>query len=245
MKRMREALLCAVIGFAAVQVSVSNVGAQEPKLLLIRMTANELAAQGLAVRELRMRPFPNSCAAAGNPRISIADAFLKHFQSRGFTLESLCLGLSSAIHFDPETGKQLPLAHLYQLKDSRESVIPLNLPDCFRNAVSDLDCNSRYDTWERFKLEPHDNPRSFAIKFDAMVRQYIRQNRISGVFRVEDLGHGLFTSSYEWLLASSALPHGYGYALHGPEGDDPEEETVDLSTYRKKGDVGSLWNDGR
>ena len=78
-----------------------------------------------------------------------------------------------------------------------------------------------------------------------MVRQYIRQNRISGVFHVEDLGHGAITSSYEWLLASSALPHGYGYALHGPEGDDPEEETVDLSTYRKKGDVGSLWNDNR
>jgi hypothetical protein len=78
-----------------------------------------------------------------------------------------------------------------------------------------------------------------------MVRQYIETRQVSGVFHVEDLGQGLFTSAYEYLLASPALPRGYGYALHGPEGDHPEVETVDLSTYRKRGDVGLLWSDGR
>jgi hypothetical protein len=50
-------------------------------------------------------------------------------------------------------------------------------------------------------------------------------------------------SVYEWILASHALPRGYGYALHGPEGDDPEVENVNLSTYRKKSGGSSLWGD--
>jgi hypothetical protein len=44
-------------------------------------------------------------------------------------------------------------------------------------------------------------------------------------------------------VASHALPRGYGYALHGPEGDDPEVENVNLSTYRKKSGGSSLWGD--
>jgi hypothetical protein len=208
-------------------------------LSLIRMTANELAAHGLALRDLRMRPFPNSCQAAGNPKLSVSDEVLEHFRTQGFTLESLCLGLSSSIHYDPETGRQLPLAHV------QDADIPLNLPRCFRNAVPQLECNYRFDTWEQYRLEPRDNPRESAQKLDVMVRAYIQRKQVSGVFRIEDLGHGVFDSSKAWFLASDALPRGYGYALAGPEGDDPEVETVDLSTYRKRSDVGSLWNDDR
>lgn len=218
--------------------------ADDPKLALIDMTAGDLARQGIATRELRMRAFPNSCAVAGNANLSVSNELLQHFRSRGFSLESLCLGLSSQVHYDPETGKQLPLANLVELgQRGRETVIPLNLPDCFRHAVAHLDCDSKYDTWEFVRLEPRDDPRPFARKFDTMVRRHLERTGISGVFHVPDLGQGMFTSSYEWLLASPALPRGYGYALHGSEGDDPEMETVDLSTYRKKADVGTLWNE--
>jgi hypothetical protein len=54
---------------------------------------------------------------------------------------------------------------------------------------------------------------------------------------------GFFLGSvYEWVLASRALSRGYGYALHGPEGDDPELENVNLNTYKRSGRP-SLWSD--
>ena len=241
--KVHQAALCAAVGFAA--TSSHEVAAQEPKLALIRMAPAELAAHGLAVRELRMRPFPNSCQVAGNPRLSVSSEFLAHFQARGFSLESLCLGISSHIHFDPETGRQLPLVHLPELGDSRNANIPLNLPDCFRNGVPFLECNVKYDTWEFYRLKPDEIDRRSAIKLDAMVRHFIESRQFSGAFQIQALGQGIFDSRYEWLLASPALERGYGYALHGPEGDDPESEEVDLSTYRKKIDVGLPWNVNR
>ena len=203
------------------------------------MTAEQLAAQGIALARSRVRPFPNSCRSAGNARLTISDQLLERFRARGFTLESVCLGLSSRVRFDPESGRQLPLAAV----DEQE--VPLNLPNCFRNGVADLECNARVDTWwgSTLKRNEQAESREFANRFDAMVRQHIARNRVSGVFKVEDLGKGLFTSSYEWLLATSALPRGYGYALHGPEGDDPEVEKVDLGTFRNKPGRPSLWND--
>jgi hypothetical protein len=245
MMRQRAVLLGLATMLTSIVIGCRGASADDDKLALIDMTASDLAHQGIAIRELRMRPFPNSCGPAGNPKLSISNELLQHFRTRGFSLESVCLGLSSHIHYDPETGQQLPLANLVELGRGREMVIPLNLPDCFRNGVSHLECNAKYDTWEHYRLKPRDDPRPFAHKFDAMVRQHLERTNVSGVFQVEDLGHGLFTSSYEWLLASPALPRGYGYALHGPEGDDPEMENVDLSTYRKKADVGALWNEQR
>ena len=67
--------------------------------------------------------------------------------------------------------------------------------------------------------------------------------------KAERIGRVLGTLCWSALLAKNfpravwAGRHGYGYALHGPEGDDPEVENVNLSTYRKKSGSSSLWND--
>src|SRR4051812_23490535 len=98
MKALHYAALSAAIGLAAIPAFSHPAAAQEPKLILIRMTPYELGQHGIAVRELRMPPFPNSCRVAGNPRLSVSNEFLAHFQGRGFSLESLCLGISSHIH---------------------------------------------------------------------------------------------------------------------------------------------------
>jgi hypothetical protein len=209
------------------------------------MTIGELRVQGISVSP-NTRPFPNSCQSAGNARLSVSDELLAHFRARGFTLESVCLAFSSHIRFDPETGRQLPLAFIPEIRaHGFDNEFPLNIPLCFRNGVSDLECDYKFDTWWGNRLDQRrlTDHREFSQRFDAMVRQHIQRNRISGAFKVEDLGRGLFTSSYEWLLASSALPRGYGYALHGPEGDDPELENVNLSTYQKKSGRSSLWSD--
>ena len=81
------------------------------------------------------------------------------------------------------------------------------------------------------------------------LRAFIAENHLSGVFWRLAMDQSRFPKSffvgsvYEWILSSRALPRGYGYARHGPEGDDPGEEDVDLSTYRKEGGASSLWSD--
>jgi hypothetical protein len=40
--------------------------------------------------------------------ISISEEFLAHYKAKGFTRESLCMGLASYMKYDPETGKRLP-----------------------------------------------------------------------------------------------------------------------------------------
>ena len=63
--------------------------------------------------------------------------FLRRHETRGFTLQSLCLALPSAIRFDPETGRRLPTyitgdfaALKVQAKDKKveEGVITEELP---------------------------------------------------------------------------------------------------------------------
>ena len=248
MKRV-DAAFCSAVLCLAVSMPLHGAKAEEAelrKVTRIRMTIGELRAQGIAVRGITAQPFPNSCRSSGNARLSVSNQLMEHFKSGGFTLKSLCLGLSSRVRFDPETGSQLPLAFVPKIRgDSFDQEFPLNLPRCFGNAVPYLECDYKFGEWWGDRLDRRDltDNREASQKLDTMVRQYIRRNGISGVFHIEDLGHGVFDSSYEWLLASSALPRGYGYALHGPEGDDPEVEDVDLSTYRKKNDGSSLWSD--
>jgi hypothetical protein len=54
--------------------------------------------------------FANTCYGydfVGNI-LSVSDEFLARYRAKGFTRESLCLGLISFARFDPETGKRLP-----------------------------------------------------------------------------------------------------------------------------------------
>jgi hypothetical protein len=247
MNRFGTAAVCSAFICLAVHIPLLDAKAQERKVTRIQMTVDDLATHGIAVRGTRARPFPNSCQSSGNSMLSVSDRLLEYFRARGFTLESVCLGLSSNVRFNPESGMQLPLAFVPEIRQDTfgDQEFPLNLPSCFRSAVSHLECNYQFDSWWGNQLKRNEiaETRAFARQFDAMVQNHIQRNRVSGVFKVEDLGRGLFTSEYEWLLASSALPRGYGYALHGPEGDDPEVEDVNLSTYRKKRGGSSLWSD--
>jgi hypothetical protein len=232
----------------AVHISLPSAKAQERKVTRIQMTIDELAAQGIAVPGTRARPFPNSCQSSGNARLSVSDNLLAHFKARGFTLESLCLGLSSNIRFDPETGRQLPLAFVPEIRGDQKNEFPLNLSSCFRNAVSYLECDNKFHSYwgNRWDQRERTENSKYWQQFDTTVRQEIQKNRISGVYKFQAVS-GVFkvqaSSEIEWLLASSALPRGYGYALHGPEGGDPEVENVNLSTYRKKTGRSSLWSD--
>ncbi len=63
--------------------------------------------------------FPNKCydlnsGSFGYRPISISDALLERYRTKGFTLETLCIALVSQARFDPETGERLPT---YVLRD--------------------------------------------------------------------------------------------------------------------------------
>jgi hypothetical protein len=251
MRRLAFATICLTLGWFAIQVSADCANAQEQKVTRIRMTVGELRAHGLAASP-RAQPFPNSCQSSGNTKLSVSDDLLANFKSKGFTLESVCLAFSSHMRFDPETGQQLPLAFIPEIPaNGFDNEFPLNVPLCYRNGVSTLDCDAKFDTWWGSRLDRRDlaENRQFAQRTDTMLRSFIQDNRLSGVFWRFEMDQSRFPkgfflgSVYEWILASRALPRGYGYALHGPEGDDPGEEDVNLSTYRKKGGASSLWSD--
>jgi hypothetical protein len=246
MSRLAVAAVCLGLGWLAVDgLSGSAYAQNEKKVTRIRMTIGELRAQGIAVSP-PAQPFPNSCRASGNTTLSVSDQLLAFFKARGFTLESVCLAFSSHMRFDPETGRQLPLAYAPE----GDNEFPLNVPLCFRNGVSHFECDFKFDTWWGNRLDQRDlaEHRQFVQKTDPMLRAFIQENRVSGVFWRLDMDQkrfppGFFVGSvYEWILASRALPRGYGYALHGPEGDDPELENVNLNTWKRPGRP-SLWND--
>jgi len=197
------------------------------------------------------QPFPNSCQSSGNAGLSVSNELLAHFKAQGFTLETVCLAFSSNMRFDSETGRQLPLAFLPEIRDGSDNEFPLNVPLCFRNGVSYLECDYKFHSYWGDKLNPRQlaEERQSAQETDTLVRTFIQQFRPSGVFWRQGMNQSRFpkwfslSTEYELILASRALPRGYGYVLHGPEGDDPGEEDVNLSTYRKKGGGSSLWND--
>lgn len=228
--------------------------AEEPERTVkgIKMTTAELRAAGINIRTTKSNALPHSCAAAGNAKLSISDDILAHFKARGYSLESVCLALSSNMRFDMETGKQLPLA---VLTDSAGREVPLNFPDCFKDGTPYLDCRQEYESNWGSRLTESDKKgdysfgpmteREYEQKLDELFRAYIAHKKVSGRFSFEDLGRGSSDSRFEWILASKVLPRGYGYALHGGEGDDPEHEDVDLETYRKKSSLGAIWSGER
>jgi hypothetical protein len=81
----------------------------------------------------------------GGDTITISHEMFLAYRARGFTLNSLCLGLMSSTRYDPETGSRLPtfIAINAERPDGHTSVSyehPLKLPDCFRRALPYLDC---------------------------------------------------------------------------------------------------------
>ena len=165
------------------------------------------------------------------------------FEGRGFTLKSICLGLVGYFAFDPESGKPLPFAVLPD--DSRHK---LNLPNCFRRAVPLLDCAYRYEhNWGvKQNAEEQKLDRQIGEEINKIALANITPSKIIHPYNDFDKPSNVFKDRSIFLhrvVFSKALPLGYGYAFQPPEGDDPEEESVDLETYRKETGAFSLWDD--
>jgi hypothetical protein len=92
------------------------------------------------------------------------------------------------------------------------------------------------------------NWRGVGQTIDATARNHINSKGYTGTFSPYGLygkpGNIFGNTSIMLQLAmfSKALPLGYGYAFQHPEGDDPEGETVDLSTHAKESGAVPLWS---
>jgi hypothetical protein len=218
---------------------------EERKVPLISMTAQQLRSEGIALQSAGAQPLPNSCAPAGSTGLSVSNEMLAAFQARGFTLESLCLGLASDFRFDPNSGKPMPFASLPD-----KSLVPLNLPNCFGRAVPFLDCNWSWEHFGGSKIDEREKAsrRGVGETVDAIARNHINSKGYTGTFSPYATygkpGNIFGNSSIMLKLAtfSKALPLGYGYAFQHPEGDDPEGETVNLATHAKKSGAVPLWS---
>jgi hypothetical protein len=102
----------------------------------------------------------------GGDTIAVSHDKLLAYRAKGFTLNSLCLGLISAAKFDPVTGSRLPTyiaidaeriaehKKKYPVETAKDptgalgafvtSEHPLELPDCFRRALPYSDCTFNY-----------------------------------------------------------------------------------------------------
>jgi hypothetical protein len=241
MKSLSVIALALLVSIAA---SYSSATAQEePKVPLLSMTAEQLKQSGIALGSLGVSALPNSCASIGSADISLSNELVAAFEGRGFTLESICLGLVGTFAFDPESGKPLPFAVLPD--DGR---IKLNLPNCFRRAVPLLDCAYRYEhNWGvKQNAEEQGLDRQVGEEINKIALANITPSRIVHPYDDFDEPSNVFKDRsilLHLVVFSNKLPLGYGYAFQGPEGDDPEEESVDLETYRKETGAFSLWSD--
>jgi hypothetical protein len=223
--------------FMALVASTPSAMAQR-KVPMITMTANELRTIGIAVHSAGGGALPNSCASAGANDISVSDEMLDGFRARGFSLESLCLGLTSSFRYDPVTGRPMPFAVV------RDQQIPLNLPPCFSRATPFLDCRWSYDHFWGNRSDEAQMRLDTGKEIDVIARGITR----TGIYHPYsncNKPNNPFNSMcimLDRIVFSNALPRGYGYAMQHPEGSDPEEDNVDLNTYRKSSGA-SLWSD--
>ncbi len=222
------------------------------------------------------KAFKNKCYAYGDGGydMSMSDEFLARFTARGFTLQATCLGLVSETRYDPETGKRLPTYIVVDKQAIAENLaanpkaveentvdagvttgeMPLDLPDCFKNANPYSDCTFRYGRMSGKTLTAKQTKtyEQLGAAIDAVMAARIgkagppRTEAIFGSdepylagFRKPDGGYlpGELQDVDEFLLRYSSaslwvtlasFKRGYGYALDADGGAGPSVSAATL-----------------
>jgi hypothetical protein len=92
-----------------------------------------------------------------------------------------CAALQSTLRYDPETGKQLPLAVAAHpgspgklLEAIERYEVLLNVPDCFKNGTPLIDCQLSHDASFGTKITDSASSKRLALEEDAKIRAFIR-----------------------------------------------------------------------
>ncbi|PJK27357.1 hypothetical protein CVT23_22645 [Minwuia thermotolerans] len=115
---------------------------------------------------------PNKCFyyGDGGNLISVSDDFLDAYVSRGFSKETMCMGLLSGIRFNPETGQRLATVVMVDLKEVQSpdyfgepgpitEEIPVELPGCFHRGLPLVDCRFAHHPITGAPMKPADTDR--------------------------------------------------------------------------------------
>jgi adenylate kinase len=162
----------------------------------------------------------------GGPIISVSDEYLARYQARGFSLNSLCMGLASAAQFDPESGKRLPTYILANLKkiDANETDAgsgidesPLEVPDCFKRGLAYSDCTMNYDlkTGEKLSEGKTQAFRAVGRAIEQLFETAIREGAACSEFAKDAKGCRTFErwsdigDADQVLVADYLAPEGY------------------------------------
>jgi hypothetical protein len=136
------------------------------------------------------KPYKNKCYyyGDGGQTISLTDEFLARFVSKGFTIESACLGLISETRFDPETGRRLATYMLVDKEMIRQrssepgaatEELPLQLPPCFKNANPYTDCTFNFGriSGKKLSAEETETYRKLGAAIDTIFANEMKRNK--------------------------------------------------------------------
>jgi hypothetical protein len=153
--RLIVSLIVLTMSFPVVAQTSARAAAPYPILI---QDFKELRSAGIALfqRGELKKNFPHlkhRCYSYGDGgyMISISDTFLRGYEGRGFSLNSLCMGMISGIRFDPETGERIPTFIVVRPKKKGKGVeavtseLTLGLPDCFKDGTPYSDCAMNFD----------------------------------------------------------------------------------------------------
>lgn len=181
--------------------SLADTASGDVSFPLVFGSGRDLKQVGIALQDYgprgeKTRHYPHRCYYYGDGGydLSVSTEYLRRFQARGFTLQSLCLGLVSEARFDPETGRQLPtyiLADLNILRSNQEYLepgvltdeLPLDLPNCFTRGLPLTDCIMNYDVKTGQRL--NSRTRSQLKRLGLLIDRYIMGQIQAGNFARE------------------------------------------------------------
>jgi hypothetical protein len=265
-------IVCAICCWSVSALLWSTVRAQEFPVIID--SPSELRQIGIAVSfGTEVPPLRNKCYYYGDGGylISTSDEFYGRFKQRGFSLEALCLGLISETHYDPESGHRLPTYILVDRALIKENMrqfgkvvepgtvsdeLPLDLPDCFKNANPYTDCRFQFGrvTGKALTAAQTDAYKRLGAAIDKVMGDKIRsikgteeffgqgedEEYIKGFRRTvlvsetdgaipEDLQQ--YSSASIWVR-STRLLRGYGYGLDadGAAGPDVNPAALKAAT---------------
>ena len=240
-------------GWVSSQGIEQMAGTEAPHHYPLMFTSDEkLRASGIDFGVKAGDPeFHNRCYYYGDGGIDLAvsDAFLAFYRAKGFTRESLCLGLISGIRFNPETGNQLAnfifVDDPQLLKTSPDSFmmipeLPLALPDCFKNALPYSDCAWNFDPLTGVRL-PASDTRAYA-KLGKTIERWLTAHSAPTFDNQCDSKTGEFIAATgQELIAGMLCADGYWVDV----GDQRSAASVYVTTPRlPKGHGYALYADG-
>jgi hypothetical protein len=215
-------LLLVIISAGCIQGWTQKTAASEIKFPIVFTADDDLAKFGISITRNDQMLHQCYYYGDGGQFIRVSHDLLLHYRERGFTLNSLCLGLMSETLFDPETGKRLPTYIMVDPKSLASGKIrdidvtyehPLELPQCFNRALVYSDCTINFDrlTGDRLPKEKIEAFRTLGLALNNAFQRAIEQRLVCNWPYCSERRTGRF-------VPGSLAAGGYGATICSNEG---------------------------